>query len=524
MKKMHILSVLFLSAGHSLLAQHKEIDVTHYSFNIILNDAHDTIYVEETIDFISTSKGNYHLDLIQLDDKGKGMVITEHNASELRHENDIITFSLPLAQENSDKKTLKISYKGVPANGLIIGKNKFEDRTFFADNWPNRARYWMACNDHPADKATIDYTVIAPSKYSCVATGLLNGEENNEEGFSKWVYRSKDLLPTKVMVIGVAEMSIKELETNFSFPLSSWVYPQDEKNISDLDVAVDVIEYFESLVAPYPFEKLANVQSTTMFGGMENAGNIFYDENAVTGKKTMDALIAHEIAHQWFGNSASEKDWKYIWLSEGFATYFADLFMGHKYGEDQFNKRLEKERKQVIQFYYRQATPVVQEDPKDLMSLLNPNSYQKGAWILHMLRMKIGDEAFFNGIKNYYAKYQFSNAITADLQKEMEAASGQDLMAFFMQWVYQAGHPQLYFDWKQKKSKVSVLLSQQQNHFIFEFPIELMIRYADGSSELKTLSFDGNDKKITLDFKSKKKIKSIELDPYTKLLFDRVGA
>lgn len=517
------ITILSLSAFSGLWAQHNDLDVHLYICDITLNDNNDTIYVKETIEFKAIEDGVHHLDLIQVDATGKGMIITEHDAKSLIHKNNIVSFEPSQNALDPSIKTLSISYKGIPANGLIIGKNKFGDRTFFADNWPNRARNWLACNDHPSDKAFINFTVSAPSHYECVATGLLDAktEQNN---ITTWKYTCHDLLPTKVMVIGVATMEIKELETNFSFPLSSWVYPQDAKNISDMDVAVDVLTYFQELIAPYPFEKLANVQSTTMFGGMENAGNIFYDEKAINGKHTMDALIAHEIAHQWFGNSASEIDWDHIWLSEGFATYFADLFMGHQHGEEIFIQRLKKERKQVIQFYDRQATPIVEQDPKNLMNLLNPNSYQKGAWVLHMLRNKIGDEAFFKGIRNYYEKYQFGNAKSADLQKEMESASGTDLMTFFMQWLYEAGQPELYLEWKQKKSKAHISVRQQQNHFLFEFPLEVRLEYTDGSIEDKIFQFGLNQKEVTLDFKEKKKIKSIILDPNTKLLYDRIGA
>ena len=323
------------------------------------------------------------------------------------------------------------------------------------------------------------------------------------------------------MVIGIAQMTIKELETSFQFPLSSWVYPEDADKISDLDVAIEVLDYFQELIAPYPFEKLANLQSTTMFGGMENAGNIFYDENAFTGKNTMEDLVAHEIAHQWFGNSASEVDWSHLWLSEGFATYFADLFMGHKYGNELFEKRLKKERKQVVQFYNRQATPVVDEHYASLMSLLNPNSYQKGAWVLHMLRNEIGDSTFFEGVRNYYQTFQGKNASSAELQAIFEKLSGRDLSTFFHQWLHESGQPMLLLNWSQKKANCTINVRQQQNQFLFNFPLEIQVLYVDGSSELKTLDFFA--KSHEMKWKEKKKIKEIILDPHTKLLFDQVN-
>lgn len=503
----------------SLNAQHKGTDVINYDIQIELSDEHDSIFVKERILLNPNWNSEYKLDLFSMEESGKGMRVVWSNAVELKHEKDVITFKLPVNPAASNY--LDLEYKGIPANGLIIGKNKFGERTFFADNWPNRARHWMACHDHPSDKAFVNYTVVAPRHYSCIATGVLINSDTLDSEKIRWIYNSKDLLPSKVMVIGVAEMTQKELETEFPFPLSSWVYPEDANKISDLDAAIPVLEYFNGLIASYPFEKLANVQSTTMFGGMENAGNIFYDENAFTGKNSMEDLIAHEIAHQWFGNSASEAGWPHLWLSEGFATYFADLYMGHQYGDELFKSRLKKERQQVIRFYDRQATPVVDEHAKDLMTLLNPNSYQKGAWILHMLRNEIGDSAFFGGIRNYYENYQFKNAFTKDLREDMEAAAGISLSKFFDQWLYQSGHPVIKVDTKQKRSKISVCISQQQNQFIFEFPLMVRFHNTDGTFEDKT--FNIKEKSNSFEIRTSSKLKSVELDPNVQLLFHQFG-
>src|SRR5204863_6116924 len=145
-------------------------------------------------------------------------------------------------------------------------------------------------------------------------------------------WKTSVVLPTKVMVIGVARFAIEyEGEIN-KVPLQSWVYPQNRKEgFSDYSMASGPLDYFSKNIAPYPYEKLANVQSTTRWGGMENAGNIFYYENSVTGKANIEGLLAHEVAHQWFGDSASESDWYHVWLSEGFATYFTQLYLENKY-------------------------------------------------------------------------------------------------------------------------------------------------------------------------------------------------
>src|SRR6266700_2106852 len=179
------------------------------------------------------------------------------------------------------------------------------------------------------------------------------------------------------MVIGAAGFAVQYSGTINGTPVYSWVYPENkEKGFYDYAQAVDILPFYIKHVGPYAYEKLANVQSKTIFGGMENAGAIFYSENTVTGTRVSESLLAHEIAHQWFGDMATETDWSHLWLSEGFATYMTILY---------FEKKYEK--------------PVVDSSVTNYMELLNANSYQKGGWILHMLRMEAGDSAFWKGIR-----------------------------------------------------------------------------------------------------------------------------
>ena len=304
-----------------------------------------------------------------------------------------------------------------------------------------------------------------------------------------------------------------------SIEISSWVYPQNsDKSFYDLELAKDIFNYYVSWIAPYEYEKLANVQSTTRFGGMENAGCIFYDENAFNGKRTSEALIAHEIAHQWFGNSASESDWQHIWLSEGFATYFTDLYLEHKYGQERIQKQLAKERGEVIQFYKNYPHPIVDTGYSELMDLLNENSYQKGAWILHMLRQKIGDELFHKSIVSYYNKYRLSNASSSDFIEVVEEISKQDLDQFFNQWLFQSGHPQLKVSKKIKGKNCKLKIEQIQLETFKDIPLKIEMVLADGTKRYEELIL--NDKSHDFIFKCNKKIAQLNLDPYVQLLFE----
>lgn len=522
--------ITFFTCGLSFLSQSQNeyldhpIDILSYQVTVELSPDLDTIYGQETIHFqIAKACDSFFIDLQSINN-GKGMRVTSPmtvNIEEVafRHTDNRIWIKNDPKWQGVLK--LHFYYAGIPETGLIIGENKFGDRTFFGDNWPNRAHHWFACVDHPSDKAKVNFTVWAPIGMECIATGALLSTESLKMPRNKFVFNSDIELPTKVMVIGVADFQVKEYPSDLGFPITAWVYPQDgSKGFTDMAIAVEVTEFFVKTIGAYPYEKLANVQSTTQFGGMENAGNIFYDEKAVTGEKTMDALIAHEIAHQWFGNSASELDWKHIWLSEGFATYFTDVYWENAHGTEAMNERLQGERQKVIAFSKRYAHPVVDTTYESLMHLLNPNSYQKGAWILHMLRTKIGDEAFFNGFRTYYKTYEYSNAETADFQKIMEESAGISLDSFFQQWLYTSGHPMLQITPTKKRKSKSITIRQEQKGTTFQFDLEVEIGYKDGSSE--TVNIPINEKEVIYALPSNKKISGFVYDPNTKLLFEEV--
>ncbi|MBL7725885.1 MAG: M1 family metallopeptidase [Chitinophagaceae bacterium] len=485
--KKRLLSVFILGLSFMSAAQSK-IDVLHYIFRIELNDLDDTLYGEAAIRFVYTQNASaIEIDLENINTTLKGMkvmtvkypdgwpgeiVIKEASFS---HKHNKIVIPRGEKTVKGDTGFFMISYKGVPADGLIISKNQFGKRTFFADNWPNRAHRWLPCNDDPSDKASVEFIVTAPSSYRVISNGVLM-EESNLPGDKKLTHWKENVpLPTKVMVIGVADFAVQHAGfVNDCIPVSSWVYTENKDHgFYDYAIARDILAFFIDYIGPYAYKKLANVQSKTIFGGMENAGAIFYAEHTVNGLQTEERLIAHEIVHQWFGNMATEKSFAHFWLSEGFATYLTHIYLESKYGTDSLNKRMQEDRETVIDFVKNAKRPVVDSTP-DYMRLLNANSYQKGGWVLHMLRRQLGDSIFKESIRQYYATYAGKNADTKDLQQIFEKVSGRGLEQFFKQWLYTPENPSLKIKWKNlsKENKVAITVEQQQNT-VFEFPLDL---------------------------------------------------
>jgi aminopeptidase N len=514
--------LIILFAIHTILSNlviGQTIDVKRYDLAISLSDTTNVIYCTEYINFDWLNFENAPaFNLKSMNKSGEGMMVksvyqANNLISFLQRNDSLILYNLA----HLVNQEVLINYQGIPDDGLIISNNKYGERTFFGDNWPNRAHHWFACVDHPSDKAAISYTITAPKKYGVIANGALKSKSMLDSANIQYTYSSTTELPTKVMVLGAAEFKVVDLNPVVGIPVSSWVYQtQSKKALYDLELATEILDFYINYISLYPFEKLANVQSTTRYGGMENAGCIFYDENALNGTRSSEDLIAHEIAHQWFGNSATEKEWSDIWLSEGFATYFTNIYLANKYGLETFKNRMISDRKRVISFAKNYNHPLVDTTYANLTDLLNPNSYQKGSWILHMLRNEVGDSLFQEGIRKYYDLYKYKNANTRDFKNVFEQVSKIDLDPFFNQWVFNSGHPKINVTAKINQSKISFQVNQTTKLFVFPLTIELTLE--NGSKESVLLNV--KQAKQSFNFNTTSKVKSWTLDPDVNLLFE----
>jgi aminopeptidase N len=461
------------------------IDVQHYKFTLTLSDDTKLIKGNANVQLkFMKSANTFTLDLTS--PKGnQGMLVStvKHNNTLLKfeHRNNQLKIFLPQKATAGNLYDVDINYEGIPRDGLIISKNSYGDRTFFGDNWPNRAHHWLPVVDYPSDKATCEFVVIAPAKYKVVANGLLKQTRKLETGQLLTHWHQSIAIPTKVMVIGVAKFAVQKVGKYKGVVVSSWVFEQNKTTgFKKYKAALEALKVLSQKIGEYPYEKLANVQSKTRYGGMENASCIFYYEASARGSRSIESLIAHEIAHQWFGNSATEKGWAHIWLSEGFATYMTHVYNEQKYGRKRLVERMRKDKLKVVKYARQTKKPIIAPLPTNLNSLLDANAYQKGGWVLHMLRYVLGDQDFWMGIRNYYKTYRDKNALSEDLQRIMEQVSGKKLDWFFKQWLYQPGQPSLRVQWKYDSDSQELVLAvdqvQNEAYGVFEMPLEIGIR------------------------------------------------
>ena len=506
------------------------IDILNYSFELHLNDSNDVIYGEANIKLtIKPGEKQIRLDLISKTTDNKGMSVHE-----VMFNNKKISFShvknvLKINTEDFEydvNDILKIKYSGIPITGLIIGDNMHGDRTFFSDNWPNKARNWLPLVDHPYDKATSDFIIVAPNHYQVISNGLLVEETNLDRNLKRTHWRQSVPISCWLYAIGVAEFAVDYVDYFEGKSIQTWVYKQDrDKGFYDFKIPTKhTLEFFSDYIGPFAYEKLANVQSNSVKGGMESATAIFYSDVSVTGDRSVRwrNVIIHEVAHQWFGNCVTEYDWDDVWLSEGFATYFTLMFREHAYGREDFVMGLKEARNRVFNFYKNnKGVSIVHDNLKDMKNVLSYDiQYQKGAWVLHMLRNYVGEEAFKKGIRSYYNKYYNSNTNTFEFMREMEKASNKKLAKFFDQWLYKGGNIILEGGWGYdiKKKEIYIDIEQVQNDgYFFEMPLELKIFYdKENLIKLETINIDKNSRRFYIS--SEFKPKDIILDPSTKLL------
>jgi len=511
----------------------KNIDIKHYAFEINLSDSNDEIrgIATITIDLREVGVRNFRLDFVnqKADKENKGMAIDAitigDQAVRYTHQNDEIILNLPSPSTKNQTIIFTIKYHGVPLDGLRIGKTKLGDRSFFNENWPNRARHWLPTLDHPSDKATSEFIVKAPSHYKVISNGLLleESELGNNVKLTHW----KQSVPSScwLFVIGVAEFAVQYLEPFIGKSIETWVYAKNrEAGFYDFqEPTKKVLEFYSQYVGPFAYEKLANIQTPSVNGGMESSSAIFYGEDLVTGKRSERTrnVVIHEIAHQWFGNSITETTWDDAWLSEGFATFFTLLFIENEYGKEEYTKGIAKAKKTVLDLLVKMPDfSIVSPRTAEKELVITGITYQKGAWVLHMLRDLMGEVNFKKGIQSYYAKFYVSSATTEDFRIEMEKASGMDLKIFFQQWLFQPVIPKLNANWTYdaKAKKLQITLDQvQKGDVIFDMPIEIAY-YKKGSNAPTLLKMRLNKKQNSQTFKLKEAPERLEVDPRNVLL------
>ena len=499
-----LLVALLLS--ESAVAQRGGIDVKSYHLGITIPDSGRGIRGQAWVSFERSVPGDSVLTLNLVGMNVDEVVVTyidqdrEFDIRDFRYDGRVLRIPLPAGPPALQAV---IFYHGSPQDGLIIGPNAHGRRVAFADNWPERARFWLPTVDHPSDKAIAWFSIKVPAGWRVVANGRLTSAGDGRE------WDESHPIPTYTMIIGAGEFTVSKhhpvINGRDTIPIEVWTYAEDSAFADSVPFrrATEIVEVMQRLIAPFPYEKLAHVQSSTKFGGMENSSAIFYAEKPYVDRTMGEGVVRHETAHQWFGDAVTERDWPDIWLSEGFATYFDGVIGAALDGDTVLANSM---RANAEAYFKSDVTdrPIVDSGyAADPIKLLNANSYPKGAWVLHMLRGIVGDSAFFRGLRAYYQTYRDSNATSEDFQHVMERACHTDLGWFFRQWLHQPGYPQLDVSWHYdagaRRAVVGITEHQKPEWGVFRLPaLTLEFHGPAGAVARRTVAVRGRESSLNV--------------------------
>ncbi len=409
---------------------------------------------------------------------------------EYHFETDTSSLTIQLDKAYTPRDTLRISiqYFCTPKRGMMFTgpDSAYPNRhwQFWSQGEDMDNHFWFPCHDFPNEKATSDVTATVDERYAVLSNGKLIGVTKNTKEKTA-TYHWKETKPHASYLIMVAGGEYTILRDKAGkLPLEYYVYPEDTLNARiAFKETPAMIQFFNRKIGfSYPWEKYAQIILQDHFGGMENTsattltdlGTVYDARARIDDSPT--SLLAHELAHQWWGDVVTCKDWRHIWLNESFASYFDPLYLEYSKGEDEFAYTMFNNQQAGIRVdTARGRKPIVS------VGSYGENVYPRGSAVLHMLRFVLGDTLFWKSMNHYITKYQFQPVETNDLKNAIEEATGQNLYWFFDEWVYKAGHPvfDISYDWSDSTKSIALSVRQTQTIDsltpVFKMPVDVEI-------------------------------------------------
>jgi aminopeptidase N len=472
-------------------APSREVDIKHLALEITPDFRRRTIEGSATLTFAPIARPLAELKLDGVDLEVRDVSSSEPVQAWQATENRIIiTFATPPPPDR--EVTLSIRYSAAPRKGLYFRTAemgyKAEDACLWTQGEPTESRHWFPSFDSPNEKFTSEITCRVPADMTVLSNGHLVSSETDGASGLKTVRWLQDK-PHCNYLIALAAGHLKGLEDKYrDIPIALYTpASQLEYARNTFEGLKDMLAFFEHEIGvPYPWDKYYQVCATDYhWGGMENTSLTILNENTLYPDgfeqlRSSESLVAHELAHQWFGDYVTCKDWSHIWLNEGFASYYDVLYQGHHHGREKLLYEMYQSARGILAQTDDQI-PMVRRTfsaPEEQFSF---RSYPKGAWVLHMLRSQLGDDLFRRCIKTYLERHKFGNVETSDLSRVVEELSGRSFDAFFDQYVYHAQQPDLSisYEWQEREhiARVSVTQNQKVGDEVLLFTMPAKIRF-----------------------------------------------
>jgi len=419
-----------------------------------------------------------------------------------------------------DAGKVEIRYRATPRRGMYFlapdAKVKNRPKQVWTQCQDEDARHFIPCHDKPHVKMTSELRVSVPNGFVALSNGELIDSQTPAPGSRNpkpWVYhfRLDKPHPSYLLTLVAGNFTIiddrsADLGKSKQVPVRYYVPPARKKDTArSFGETPRMIELFSRLTGvPFPWQRYSQiVVSDFIFGGMENTTattmyeHVLLDERAVLDITSND-LVAHELAHQWFGDFVTCRDWSHAWLNEGFATFMEHVEREDRLGRDEYDYGVSSDNDTYLhEASARYSRPIVCRDYAEPIDLFDRHLYEKGGLVLHMLRRQLGDEAFWTGVRSYLEAHAYGVVETNDLQRALEKVSGCSLERFFDAWVYRPGHPELKVKVSWDDGLLSVTVKQTQKlgdtaEFQFELEVEVGSR-AGGVSRHKKAVTAGSD-------------------------------
>jgi aminopeptidase N len=437
------------------------------------------------------------------------------------YENEETKLSIPVNSFSKNEFKIEVEYEGTPKKagleGFVFGKRNGTSLVYNLSE-PNYASSWFPCNDIPFDKTFLEISITNDSGMVSVSNGVLVDVTTNG---SRRTYRWKTEYPISTYLVAIYSsdyeyfsdeyISVDGIDTmNIEYYV---LLDKTEKAKKDFSGHLEMLNVFSQMFGEYPFvkEKYGIAEFLWYAGAMEHQTITGVSSNMISGNKFFEDTFVHELAHQWWGNAVGPKSWKDIWLNEGFSTYSEALYYEALSGKKALQSTMMSKYSSNFSGSLAEPGPF----------LFTRTMYDKGAWVLHMLRWEVGDSSFFNILRTYYETYKYSNASTGDFKSVCEKVSGKNLDQFFEQWIYTEGQIELEYETETIKSTNEFLnriqLGQiQEDYEAYHFPLEIKFVFKDSTE--KRFRYEITSKDTLIEISTTTIPSGIELDPDNWLL------
>ena len=465
----------------------REVDIQHIKIDVTVDIENESVYghVVHTLSALHPSLESFSLD-------ASDMIIrrVQANNKDIRfnHTDDKLLIILDNSIGWDDKIDIRIDYSAKPLLGTFFFK---PDETYPDQPWQAWTQgeetdnhHWVPLYDYPNDRSTFETILTVDQRFQAVSNGELLSVKKNKNGTHTWHWREN--FPMVAYLISYVVGEYEKVEDKYKdIPVNYWVYKENKNETErSFGLTKDMMKYFGDITGiEYPYEKYDQIiVDEFMFGGMENitlthnTDRTMYDKYAAPDVSS-DGLVAHELAHQWYGNMMTTRNWENIWMNEGFATFLSRDYREYKFGYDEGEYIRLGEIRSYFGSNKKWKRPTVHDHYYVPMDLFDGHVYAKGSLILSMMRDVLGDDPFWRAIKHYTKVNQYKCVETQDLKKSVEEVTGQNLDWFFRQWLYEPGYPEYEVNWvyNQRNRSVQLKIKQKQNGTIFKMPVKIRL-------------------------------------------------